>query len=36
MPAFSDGFLGLPARPGKPRDVGITHVIDKGLNLRDV
>ena len=22
MPAFSDGFLGVPARPGKPRQVG--------------
>jgi len=36
MPDFNDGFLGLPARPGKPRDVGITHVMDKGLNLRDI
>jgi phosphosulfolactate synthase len=36
MPGFSDGFLGVPARPGKPRDVGLTHVIDKGLNLRDI
>ncbi|HET6682152.1 MAG TPA: phosphosulfolactate synthase [Gaiella sp.] len=36
MPAFNDGFLGLPARPGKPREVGITHVMDKGLNLRDI
>src|SRR5215211_3886917 len=36
MPAFNDGFLGVPARPGKPRQVGITHVMDKGLNLRDV
>lgn len=36
MPAFEDGFLGVPARPGKPRDVGLTHVIDKGLNLRDI
>ena len=35
MPAF-DGFLELPARPGKPRRVGLTHVIDKGLNLRDI
>ncbi len=32
----SDGFLDLPARPGKPRDGGLTHVIDKGLNLRDI
>jgi phosphosulfolactate synthase len=36
MPGFNDGFLGVPARPGKPRDVGLTHVIDKGLNLRDI
>ena len=35
MPDFNDGFL-VPARPGKPRDVGLTHVIDKGLNLRDI
>lgn len=25
------GFLDLPARPGKPRRAGITHVIDAGL-----
>ncbi len=31
-----DGFLDLPARPGKPRSEGLTHVIDKGLNLRDI
>ncbi len=36
MPAFSDGFLGVPARPGKPRQSGLTHVMDKGLNLRDI
>jgi phosphosulfolactate synthase len=36
MPGFDDGFLGLPARPGKPRAVGLTHVIDKGMNLRDI
>ena len=35
MQGFSDGFLGVPARPGKPRNVGLTHVMDKGLNLRD-
>src|ERR1041385_234389 len=33
---FSDGFLDLPERPGKPRAAGLTHVIDKGLNLRDI
>src|SRR6187200_1316996 len=36
MPAFNDGFLDLPQRPGKPRTEGLTHVIDKGLNLRDI
>src|SRR5438876_2379753 len=36
MPAFSDGFLDLPERPGKPRLEGLTHVIDKGLNLREI
>ena len=36
MPAFENGFLDLPARPGKPRTQGLTHVIDKGLNLRDI
>src|SRR3972149_4206652 len=35
MPDF-DGFLDLPARPGKPRAEGLTHVIDKGLNLREI
>ncbi|HEY1563684.1 MAG TPA: phosphosulfolactate synthase [Gaiellaceae bacterium] len=34
MPGFEDGFLGLPARPGEPRDSGLTHVIDKGLGPR--
>jgi len=35
MPGF-DGFLDLPARPGKPRVEGLTHVIDKGMNLREI
>jgi phosphosulfolactate synthase len=35
MPS-SNGFLDLPARPGKPRAEGLTHVIDKGLNLREI
>ena len=35
MPGF-DGFLDLPARPGKPRTDGLTHVIDKGLDLREI
>jgi phosphosulfolactate synthase len=36
MPGFNDGFLDVPARPGKPRDIGLTHVMDKGLNLSDI
>jgi phosphosulfolactate synthase len=36
MPGFSDGFLDLPQRPGKPRADGLTHVIDKGMNLREI
>ncbi|MBA2476116.1 MAG: phosphosulfolactate synthase [Actinobacteria bacterium] len=35
MPGF-DGFLDLPPRPPKPRERGLTHVIDKGLNLREI
>jgi phosphosulfolactate synthase (CoM biosynthesis protein A) len=29
-------FLSLPGRPPKPRQVGVTHVIDKGLPLAAV
>jgi phosphosulfolactate synthase len=29
-------FLDLPARGGKPREVGITHVIDRGLSVAEV
>ena len=32
----SDGFLDLPSRSPKPRERGLTHVIDKGLNLREI
>jgi phosphosulfolactate synthase len=32
----SDGFLDLPARSRKPRQDGLTHVIDKGMSLRDI
>ncbi len=32
----SDGWLDLPARSPKPRIRGLTHVIDKGLNLREI
>jgi phosphosulfolactate synthase len=31
-----DGFLDLRARTPKPRHTGLTHVIDKGLNLREI
>ncbi|MFN2471630.1 MAG: phosphosulfolactate synthase [Gaiellaceae bacterium] len=34
--AGSDGFLDLPARSPKPRERGLTHVIDKGLNLLEI
>src|SRR6201985_3965760 len=36
MPGFANGFLGVPTRPDKPRESGLTHVIDKGLNLREI
>src|SRR5919198_3048205 len=36
MQGFNDGFLDLPARPGKPRAEGLTHVMDKGLNTREI
>jgi phosphosulfolactate synthase len=38
MPGSShtDGWLDVPARSPKPRKAGLTHVIDKGLNLRDI
>ncbi|MDX6553416.1 MAG: phosphosulfolactate synthase [Gaiellales bacterium] len=29
-------FLGLPMRPSKPRERGLTHVIDKGMTLAEV
>jgi len=32
----SNSFLDLPSRASKPREVGLTHVIDKGLNLREI
>jgi len=35
LPSY-DGFLDLPSREPKPRQVGLTHVIDKGLNLREI
>jgi phosphosulfolactate synthase len=35
LPGF-DGFLDLPARSPKPRRSGLTHVIDKGLNIREI
>jgi phosphosulfolactate synthase len=31
--AAGPDFLSLPGRPPKPRQVGLTHVIDKGLSL---
>ena len=29
-------FLDLPARSSKPRESGLTHVMDKGLNIREI
>ena len=29
-------FLDVPTREGKPRERGLTHVMDKGLNLREI
>jgi phosphosulfolactate synthase len=31
-----NGFLDLASRSGKPREVGVTHVMDKGLTLEAV
>jgi phosphosulfolactate synthase len=37
MHAFDGAsFLEVPTRAGKPRSRGLTHVIDKGLNLREI
>jgi phosphosulfolactate synthase len=36
MPASNGSWLDIPAREAKPRSRGLTHVIDKGLNLRDI
>ncbi|GAC1441021.1 MAG: phosphosulfolactate synthase [Solirubrobacteraceae bacterium] len=33
---MSEPFLDLPARTAKPRECGITHVLDRGLSLADV
>ena len=33
---LGNGFLDLPARAPKPRDRGITHVMDKGMSLAAV
>src|SRR3970040_3148346 len=37
MHAFDENsFLDVPVREGKPRSRGLTHVMDKGLNLREI
>ncbi|MFN0155758.1 MAG: phosphosulfolactate synthase [Gaiella sp.] len=37
MPSFdAHAFLAVPSRQGKPRSKGVTHVIDKGLNIREI
>src|SRR6188474_3128847 len=35
MPA-SNHWLDVPTRESKPRNRGLTHVIDKGMNIRDI
>jgi len=32
----NSGFLELPSRSAKPREHGITHVLDRGLSLADI
>jgi phosphosulfolactate synthase len=34
--AMGADFLSLPSRPPKPRQVGVTHVMDKGLTLPEI
>jgi phosphosulfolactate synthase len=36
MPASNGSWLDVPSRDAKPRNKGLTHVMDKGLNLRDI
>ncbi len=36
MPGFKRRLARRPLPPGKPRTTGLTHVIDKGLNIRDI
>ncbi len=36
MPDFDPDFLDLPSRSPKPRTAGLTHVMDKGMNLREI
>ena len=36
MTDFDPHFLGLPARPAKPRQTGIAHVMDKGLTRAQI
>ena len=37
MPGFNDGLLDrAPAARASPRERGLTHVMDKGLNIRDI
>ncbi len=33
---MADSFLDLPPRSAKPREAGITHVLDKGLSVAEV
>ena len=35
-PTYAADFLSLPGRPAQPRQVGITHVIDKGMCASEI
>ncbi len=35
-PTVAPDFLSVPGRPPKPRQGGVTHVIDKGMSVREV
>ena len=36
MPASNGSWLDVPSREAKPRNKGLTHVMDKGLGIRDI
>ena len=36
MPASNGSWLNVPTREAKPRNKGLTHVIDKGMGIREI